>query len=732
MTKNAQDTTMLDAALELAACGFAVFPLKPKSKTPLTAHGFKDATTDETKVRAWWAATPDANIGIATGEVSGGLVVIDVDIDDQNGKDGYRSLVEWQNVHGSLPITLSAQTGRGGIHYFYRSPKALKNTANPEKSIDIRADGGYVVAPPSVHPNGRKYCWLIPLCPQAIATVDDNTLAFIGSLYERKKRGRPRGSTNRVKKGGRNNALISFVGEMQGLGLDDSTIIERAAEFNETRFDEPLDSAEFEKTVGSGLSYEKGPSFGAPGSPLKGIEKVARNDKQWSRVFARWLSGKACYVPEEKGWRYWDGKHWVKDGDSERIRRICKDFTDELVIYAQASADITDDDRRAFVDYANKYNRLNDRKRLIEDTKCEVTVVRARFDADRNILNLQNGTLNLETLEFTEGHNPADLCGKVANVEYDPTATCDEWERFIRESLMDDADTIAFLQTVLGLALTCDTSTECMFILLGPTRSGKSTTSETIQRMLNPEDDGYACSCNPETFAVKKFDDASRPSSDIARLAGRRFVVTSEPPKNMLFNAARLKQLTGRDMITARFLNENEFQFYPQFTLMMTANDAPRVNDRTLFESDRIHVIPFNNHLEAEDRDLSLKDRLTEPRSLSGILNWCIEGLRRYRKDGMRPSTMSVAATSTYRDESDKIRAFKADCLYDNPGSSVAGAEAYKAYKNWCQESGYQAEGKQAFFRELRERGIMLDSGTVNGITKRNYIPECLLVGGYA
>ena len=722
---NGNSTDLMEQALMLASAGLAVFPLRPKSKVPLTSHGFKDASTDEAQIRFWWTECPDANIGIATGKASGGLLVIDVDVDSASGKNGMVTLGAWCNEHGGLAETISATTGRGGVHFYYRCAKPYVNTANSAKSVDIRAEGGYVVAPPSIHENGNEYCWNIPFDADMIAEADENTLAFVDSLYPEKRSVNKRGVPTNVGNGSRNNALISYVGRLQQMGASDETIYEYADEFNQTRMSEPLGGVELAKTVESGLGYEKGPAFGAPGSPFKGIEMVPRNEKEWSRVFAKWLHAKACFVPEEKSWRYWDGKHWVKDGDAQRINRLCKLFVDELVIYAQTCAGIPEEVRASFVDFVNKYNKLNERKRLIEDTKCEVTVQRARFDSNTDLLNLKNGVLNLKTLEFREGHDPADLCGKVANVEYDPAATCEEWERFLKQSLVGDEDTIGFLQVALALGLTCDTSTECFFILLGPTRSGKSTTVETVQTMLNPEDDGYACSSDPETFAVKRFDDASRPKPDVARLAGKRFVVTSEPPKNMLFNVAQLKNLTGRDMVTARFLNENDFQFYPQFTLMMTANNAPRINDMTLFESDRVHVIPFDNHLEADQRDLGLKGRLTEPESLSGILNWCIAGLQRYRKEGLKPSAASVMATINYRAESDKIHAFMVDCLASSEGDYATGTSVYTAYQHWCNESGYQAEGKQAFFRELRERQLLLDSCTVQGVTKRNVVPNC-------
>lgn len=722
---------MMDDALELAEAGLAVFPLKPNSKEPATKHGFKDATTDAEQVRAWWSATPTANIGIATGSKSKNVFVIDVDEDERKNKHGMATIRTWGAEHGHLQPTLAARTGRGGMHLYYWTDKRIKNTTNATANVDLRGEGGYVVAPPSVHPNGNSYEWCMPFSSDAIAEADENVLSFIDSLQPASRRQRDASSRSmpeKVHQGERNNALTSYVGKLQRQGAPDETIARYSAEFNSTRMDVPLENDERDRILGSVLTYRKGVTYGEPGEPFKGVEWLKRNERQWSVVFANWLEGAACYVPEERGWRFWDGRHWMKDGDAQRVNRLCKQFVDELMTYAQLSPGIDETTRQDFVSFVNRYNKFAERRKLIEDAKCEVTIPHARFDADPNLLNLQNGTLRLDTLEFRAGHDPRDLLGKIAGVSYDPDATCEEWERFISESLGGNVETIEFLQEVLALGITCDTSAECMFILCGPTRGGKSTTTETEQRLLNPGEDGYACSCNPETFAVKRFDDASRPSSDIARLAGRRFVVTSEPPKNMLFNVARLKQLTGRDMITARFLHENEIQFYPEFTLVMTANDAPKVNDMTLFDSDRVHVIPFGTHLEADQRDPKLKDRLCAPESLSGILNWLLVGLKRYRDRGrLAPSMLSVLATTAYRTNSDKLQSFVCDCLTEVSTGCVTGRAVYSAYQTWCRESGYQAEGKQSFFQELRERGLMVETYTFDGKTLRNAVPGYLL-----
>lgn len=146
---------MLNAALGLASRGFHVHPLHPRTKQPATRHGLHDATVDEATIRAWWGQDPNRNIGVATGEASG-IVVIDVD-----SREG---LAELHREGLELPPTLTAATGRegGGQHLYYQRPEGgLRNSASKLASgIDVRGDGGYVVAPPSIHPDtGRRFEW---------------------------------------------------------------------------------------------------------------------------------------------------------------------------------------------------------------------------------------------------------------------------------------------------------------------------------------------------------------------------------------------------------------------------------------------------------------------------------------------------------------------------------------------------------------------------------------------
>lgn len=246
---------MLDTALDYVHRGWSVFPLKPRDKTPLTAHGFLDASKDETQVKSWWTKHPEANIGIATGDVSGGLVVIDVDIDEEDGKHGDETFADWQNNNGCFIDSLTAITGGGGKHYYFQSSEAFPSAAGYMPDIDIRANGGYVVAPGSIHPNGRPY-YFDDEDQQIICVQDDSDVEFF--LHEYFRLGGKSKDGEKKKKfevpdkvtKDRNTFLTSLQGKLASEGI--YTIDEIKAQIrtiNQTRCEPPLSDEELERTI---------------------------------------------------------------------------------------------------------------------------------------------------------------------------------------------------------------------------------------------------------------------------------------------------------------------------------------------------------------------------------------------------------------------------------------------------------------------------------------------------
>jgi hypothetical protein len=214
--------SMYDAAIEYAKKGFAVFPLKYRDKVPLTRNGCKDATTDAAQIKAWWQQHPNANIGLATGTVSHNVFVIDLDIDEDRGIDGYHSLTDWQREHGDFPETWTAITGRGGYHMYFRGDGKIKNRAGIIDGVDIRGNGGYVVAPPSIHKNGRRYEWEYSPDEFELAKADNNVMYFLN--HDDHRQSASFTMPNIVSAGQRNQMLFRFACMMQAKGASDQSV----------------------------------------------------------------------------------------------------------------------------------------------------------------------------------------------------------------------------------------------------------------------------------------------------------------------------------------------------------------------------------------------------------------------------------------------------------------------------------------------------------------------------
>lgn len=251
------ETTMLDAALSYARLGLAVFPLVEGAKNPATAKGFKNASTDEKTVRAWWARNPNYNIGIACGD---GTMVIDLDVDESKGEDGTATLRRWEDEHGKLPETATAVTGRGGLHMLYRVGGEVRCSANPKLGVDVRGDGGYIVAPPSIHPNGTQYAWERDPREHEIAEADGGVMAFVGFVQGGRggEGGKALSIPGEIESGGRNNTLFKMACSLQSKGLGNSAILAAVMAENAEKCNPPLSSNEVRRLVESALTKEKG------------------------------------------------------------------------------------------------------------------------------------------------------------------------------------------------------------------------------------------------------------------------------------------------------------------------------------------------------------------------------------------------------------------------------------------------------------------------------------------
>ena len=249
------------AALDYVNRGLAVIPVAPGGKVPVTKRGVNDWTDNPEQVKAWWGigehegqpyADQNRNVGIVCGQVSNGLVCIDLDLHDN--VDGRETLKTWQTEHGDLPETITQITGGGGLQMFYRADREIRPSVNSELGVDIRGDGSFAVAPPSLHPSGEHYDWSVSPDDCDIADADSQVYAFIDYVRPRHSSGGEGGRKEPFAlpdeiDNGRNDTLFRYASSLREKGLDIDSIKTLVLKANSERCKPPLPVHELERTV---------------------------------------------------------------------------------------------------------------------------------------------------------------------------------------------------------------------------------------------------------------------------------------------------------------------------------------------------------------------------------------------------------------------------------------------------------------------------------------------------
>jgi len=542
------------------------------------------------------------------------------------------------------------------------------------------------------------------------------------------------------------NYLVHLIGKLKADGVPSDIVKSTVIRANMEMCKPPIDEARLKREVFPAIErFQTEPvrvaSYNADlVTRLQAIQpetKYKWDDKGNGELFADLFKDSVRWNVTAREWYCYTGKIWEQDNGGMVASRHAKELADALMVYSTTIQD--ERQRTEYLKHVLKLGQLRFRKTMLEDARDKYFISADDLDKDQYLLNVQNGVIDLHRSTLEENdyfvlleHSPDMLLTKICNVVYDPDLNGPnydsyDFEDFIFEVMSRDYDKMHYLQRMIGYSLTGDTREETAFILYGQTtRNGKSTFVETISYMLG-NTNGYAMNIKPETLAMKQNNDTRQASGDIARLNGCRFLSASEPPKRMMFDVGLLKSLLGRDQITARFLHQSEFQFVPHFKLFMNTNFLPLITDDTLFSSGRLNVITFDRHFEPQEQDKTLKDRLKQPANMTGILNWCLDGLAEYYADGAMPPDSVTNATRKYREDSDKVGNFISERLEKSEHNSPAGT-IYDFYKDWCNDNGYGAENKGNFFAELRSKGIFASTATVDGRTVRNvvlgYVPS--------
>lgn len=674
---------ILEAALQYAARGWPVLPLRPRGKEPLVTHGLQDATTDAETIRGWWAQWPDANVGVRTGRESG-LVVIDVD-ELKGGDDSLRHLCNGRGI----PDTPESLTG-AGRHIWLKHPtdKIIRNRVELADSpgLDVRADGGYVVAPPSVHPNGKVYLWEASSDPQTVplAELPDWLLAL---LLDHREIAPVAVAGEEVGEHRRNIHLTQVAGSLRARGSSKETILTALLSENTERCRPPLSNEEVRRIADSVAGYE-------PHSELiLGRYTEGGLADRFLLLFGREMR----YVPLWSRFFLWDTRRWAED-HRNAVLQLGRQLVLEMY---EAGKRIPDEKQRyvfmAFTAGADRRAKLAD---VILMAACTPGIALIPGELDQNpwLLSVQNGTVDLTTGNLRECRRE-ELITKVAGAAYDADARCPRWEQFIREVTESDDHMQVLLQQAVGYSLTGDTSEQVIFILWGEGANGKSTFLEVIATLLGD----YATKTPTETLLVKRFDAIP---NDVARLRGTRFVYAVEAEANRKLAESLIKQMSGGERLTARFLRAEFFEFMPECKLFLCTNHKPQIvgTDHAIWR--RIRFIPFTMKLEPDKQDLHLKDKLL--RELPGILNWALEGCRDWRKNGLSMPERVAKATAEYRAEMDVLAGFLEEELEQDPAAEIPAKRLYDLYTLWAEHAGEKVLSQHALAYRLKERGFYL------------------------
>ena len=677
-------------------------------------NGVRDATTDEVSIKRWWDRWPAANIGIATGRVAG---FIAMDIDPRHGGDD--SLDKLLYLHGRWPETVEAITGGGGRHVLFRHPggtvRNMTGKGAVAAGIEIKGDGGYIVAAPSLHMSGQGYSWdglagtLESLIRKELTPLPD----WLRKLLEEPKRrtnGARHGTAqeNRIQEGQRNLSLTSLAGSMRRRGMTGAAIKAALLEENRQRCNPPLPEAEVRRIAESVASYQPAEKAADPGQGMPTAKpNQIRADTNLSdlgnarRLVA--LHGTDIhYSYQLNTWFIWDGTRWKEDGTGE-IERMAK--TTVCSIYREAG-DAPDDKRKALASWAQASESAKHIANMIRLAQSEpgIALKTDEFNSDRWLFNCQSGTVDLKSGELRP-HRREDLITKLAPVQYSPGTRFETWDSFIEWITNGDVEYARFLQRAVGYSLTGDIGEEVLFFIHGPAAAGKSTFLEAIKATFGD----YARTADFEAFLKRQ--QVGSPRNDIARLAGARFVISIEVDEGKSLAEGLVKMLTGGDTVTARFLHKEAFEFLPAFKLWLAANQAPRVRDDDEAMWRRILRVPLQHVIPKGERDKKVKTTLKNTQ-LAGpaILAWAVQGCISWQRQGLGVPQLVEAATESYRTEMDPLRDFLAECCILHSDAIVPITRLWQTYQTWAKDNGERRPvDRQRFNKRLEARGLKRD-----------------------
>lgn len=780
-------------ALELAERGVRVFPVhsyrtvvepgpgdeprrvprctcsRPACENPakhpaghLVPHGHNDASTDPLRVSSWFQTPADAaadwvpwNLGVATGR---GLVVLDADAKQTRTDlpNGVEVLDDWETWTKGTSIPADPRvikTGSGGLHLWLRVDENLhvKSRNRVLPALDVKADGGYVLVPPSAHVSGGFYTVLrdveAPYCsPELTAWL----LTAKGGRYTTRRSGAgaivapddydfrrivagdgcPAGHRDyfvndlcfRLR---RANTPIQDAAEAlrrEWLRMDnpandefswDACVYKLRRVWDEVSPEDVTDVPAWRPPTGligtaSAASNADAAHFSLGGGgdqpePIVAGRTAAellsrpeltlrRSDTGNGERFAQRMRDVVRFCVGEQRWYLWDGSRWSRD-ELNRVLVLTKEIVKDLYVEA-ATLDGGERDRHE--QWAHTSQSLGRREAMLRVAASEpgIAIAPDDLDADPWLLGVRNGVVDLRTGTL-RASDPADLLTRRAEVDFEASAECPLWLRHVEFVTNGDAALAAWLRRAIGYTLTGLTSEQQLFFLWGTGANGKSTLLDVLLALV-----GSYGIVGDENLLTS----TSGHPTQLADLRGARLIVCDETDREKKLAEQRIKMMTGRQ-IKARFMRQDFFTYTPRFKLWISGNHKPEIRGGDDGIWRRLKLVPFTAKLTPDTKVLAYEEVLA--RELAGILNWALVGLADWVKLGQVGGTQAVdAATSEYRDEEDPIGQWLDECCVREPEASEEAAALFSSWSWWAARFGFEAGNTTRFGRELTARGF--------------------------
>lgn len=693
------------AISDLKARGFVLHPLK--GKIPQLKEWQKLKETPEIIDNHF---ENGGNVGAVCGKVSN-ITVIDLD-----------SFLFAPEIFGAGIETLKASRTEGRGHIYFRYNPNLPASKHHDLGIEILSDGNNVVLPPSVHPSGDTYHWKNPATPiiEMPQDVEKNLIQLFTTETELKRMlakcrhcfRKAISEKPEVHGAEGREYMLAMCTDLKAQGATESHIkvfakLMYGAKFDETRTLQEWQNIDPAKTWTCGKLREKCAAHidlnkceqckarkEAYTNPPQISEKAQYTDVGNAHWFVQLHGRNIKYVPSWKAWMVWDKTRWVMR-TTEQMTPYVEQLASEMRRQADNMIDSgAAEELRKYADKSESYNKMLACIKVAQNHPA-ILCDHEAFDQNKYLINFANGTLDLKT-GILRDFNRDDMMTKISPVPFDPTKPYPIFSKFLNEIFEGKQELIKYIQTLFGMCMTGDVSQEQLFIFWGASGgNGKGTLVEIISYILNE----YRVALPIASLSAHAKNNIP---NDIAMLKGARLCTVNEPKDNEPLDAGKIKEITDKGQISARFLGKEFFKFWQTHHTIITTNPQPNIRMDGGMRR-RLVLVPFYYSPEVIDINLDVKLRTEAPQ----IIGWMLEGCLRWQKEGLiQPQEIKDAVTD-YHESMDPLTEFwnvciEVDILHAQTPSNLL----YTIYKLWCEANEIRAQSHKTFTQTIIRKSI--------------------------